>query len=125
MAKLYTTKEGTAEFRQSGDGKESTGWGEARQVLSFWVDAGEEGEMPVYVWRVGAVNGTVMGEERRRIGRDEDDEGVGGERAGAGGQGGSGSDGDRVGGGGDGGAVVFAQVPVGMAGGRKVLWRGF
>ena len=129
VAKLYTTKEGTGEFRQSGDGKESTGWGSARQELSFWVDAGEEGEMPVYVWRVGAVNGTVVGEERRRIGRDEDEEGAGakgtGKGTGTGGQGGSGSGSDGVGGGGDGGAVVYAQVPVGVARERNVLRRGF
>ena len=65
VARVQTTKEGTAEFRQTGDGKESTGWGDARQVLSFGVEGGAE----LYFRRVGAVNGTVVEDLRRLEGR--------------------------------------------------------
>lgn len=63
---LETVKEGTAEFRQTGDGKESSGWGDARQVFAFGVQGGKE----LYYRRVAAVNGTVVGDERRVEGRE-------------------------------------------------------
>ncbi|KAK4201610.1 putative peptide-N4-(N-acetyl-beta-glucosaminyl)asparagine amidase A [Triangularia verruculosa] len=63
-SKLYTIKEGTAEFRQTGDGMSSTGWGESSQEFEFTGD-GEE-----LYWRsVGAVNGSVI-YDRKRMGGD-------------------------------------------------------
>ncbi len=60
--RVQTVKEGSAEFRQTGDGKQSTGWGDAKQVLSFGVEGGKE----LYYRRVGAVNGTLV-EDLRRV----------------------------------------------------------
>ncbi|KAK4179322.1 putative peptide-N4-(N-acetyl-beta-glucosaminyl)asparagine amidase A [Triangularia setosa] len=63
-SKLYTIKEGTAEFRQTGDGMSSTGWGESSQEFEFTGD-GEE-----LYWRsVGAMNGSVI-YDRKRMGGD-------------------------------------------------------
>ena len=63
--RVQTVKEGTAEFRQTGDGKQSSGWGDARQMFSFSVDGGKE----LYYRRVGAVNGTLVEDLRRVEGR--------------------------------------------------------
>ncbi|KAK0670563.1 putative peptide-N4-(N-acetyl-beta-glucosaminyl)asparagine amidase A [Cercophora samala] len=63
-SKLYTIKEGTAEYSQTGDGMSSTGWGESSQEFEFTGD-GEE-----LYWRsVGAMNGTVI-YDRKRMGGD-------------------------------------------------------
>ncbi|KAL2141781.1 hypothetical protein VTI28DRAFT_1918 [Corynascus sepedonium] len=82
-SRLETTKEGTAEFRQTGDGKASTGWGEARQ--KFWLgivddeeedSGGSQGgqvkksqEKELYYRDVEAVNGTVVSDLRRLKGK--------------------------------------------------------
>jgi hypothetical protein len=88
-SRLQTTKEGTAEFRQTGDGRESTGWGEARQVFWFGVDntrgahshtRGEE----LYYREVEAVNGTVVEDWRRMKGRGVNGSGDGGSGKGKG-----------------------------------------
>jgi hypothetical protein len=80
-SRLQTSKEGTAEFRQSGDGRESTGWGEARQVFWFGVDdtrsAHSDGE-ELYYRKVEAVNGTVVEDWRRMRGRELEGGGYGG-----------------------------------------------
>ncbi|KAL2261325.1 hypothetical protein VTK26DRAFT_4397 [Humicola hyalothermophila] len=88
VAKLRTTKAGTAEFRQSGDAMESTGWGESRQEFWFGVGVGgwgvdggggggdekekeqeEEGwEMGLYSRDVAAVNGTVVHDDKWMMG---------------------------------------------------------
>ncbi|KAK4122500.1 hypothetical protein N657DRAFT_635238 [Parathielavia appendiculata] len=79
-SRLETIKEGTAELRQSGDGRESIGWGEARQVFWFGVEASSSSHDH---WRVGrreelyyreveAVNGTVVEDLRRMKGREEE-----------------------------------------------------
>ncbi|KAK3898531.1 peptide N-acetyl-beta-D-glucosaminyl asparaginase amidase A-domain-containing protein [Staphylotrichum tortipilum] len=70
VRRLETSKEGTAEFRQTGDGKASSGWGEARQVFWFGVagEGGKEGE-ELYFREVEAVNGTVVGDVKRLAGR--------------------------------------------------------
>ncbi|KAK4038269.1 peptide N-acetyl-beta-D-glucosaminyl asparaginase amidase A-domain-containing protein [Parachaetomium inaequale] len=77
-SRLETSKEGTAEFRQSGDGRVSSGWGEARQVFWFGVGtdgggAGTQGKgkgEELYFREVEAVNGTVVGDLRRMGGRE-------------------------------------------------------
>ncbi|KAK4645285.1 hypothetical protein QC761_200250 [Podospora bellae-mahoneyi] len=62
-SKLYTIKEGIAEYRQTGDQMSSTGWGESSQEFEFTGD-GEE-----LYWRsVGAVNGTVIYDRKRMEG---------------------------------------------------------
>ncbi len=69
---LETSKEGTAEFRQTGDGKASSGWGDARQVFWFGVGDGVRGEKKgeeLYFREVEAVNGTVVGDVKRLAGR--------------------------------------------------------
>ncbi|KAL2017981.1 hypothetical protein VTK56DRAFT_1361 [Thermocarpiscus australiensis] len=68
VARLKTSKEGTAEFRQSGDGRESTGWGSAAQVLWFG-DGAEE----LYFRNVSAVNGSVVYDLRRMAGEEMND----------------------------------------------------
>ncbi|KAK4104225.1 hypothetical protein N658DRAFT_557165 [Parathielavia hyrcaniae] len=88
---LETSKEGTAELRQSGDGRESIGWGEARQVFWFGVGAGagagviradDEGmgrdSEELYYREVAAVNGTVVEDLRRMRGRRVEGGGLGG-----------------------------------------------
>jgi hypothetical protein len=78
-AMLRTTKEGTAEFRQTGDGKQSTGWGDASQV--FWFGTGKGGRPgldqlggaeELYFRSVKAVNGSVVEDVKRVGGRDEE-----------------------------------------------------
>lgn len=64
-ATVSTTKEGTAEFRQSGDARESSGWGGSRQVL--WFGAGRE---ELYFRNVSAVNGSVVYDHRRMAGKE-------------------------------------------------------
>lgn len=88
VARLHTVREGTAEFRQTGDGRESTGWGDMRQV--FWFGAG--GEEELYFRDVTAVNGSVVADRRRLAGRPEVVV--------------MGSPGEEV------GAALFAQAPV-------------
>ncbi|KAK4153210.1 peptide N-acetyl-beta-D-glucosaminyl asparaginase amidase A-domain-containing protein [Chaetomidium leptoderma] len=80
-SRLRTEKEGTAEFRQSGDGMVSSGWGEARQVFWFGVDTPQEGKGggggdgegeggELYFRDVRAVNGTVVRDVKRMEGRE-------------------------------------------------------
>ncbi|KAK3301383.1 peptide N-acetyl-beta-D-glucosaminyl asparaginase amidase A-domain-containing protein [Chaetomium fimeti] len=66
---LQTRKEGTAEFRQSGDGTVSSGWGDAWQVFWLGVDGDPDGET-LYSRRVQAVNGTLVEDVRRMEGRE-------------------------------------------------------
>ncbi|GAB1313873.1 hypothetical protein MFIFM68171_04083 [Madurella fahalii] len=94
VARLNTTKEGIAEFRQSGDARESSGWGGSAQVL--WFGAGTE---ELYFRNVSAVNGSVVYDYRRMDGEE-----VGGGEEGEG----SGEE-NRVMGVGDGDGLVFAQ----------------
>ncbi|KAK4241642.1 peptide N-acetyl-beta-D-glucosaminyl asparaginase amidase A-domain-containing protein [Achaetomium macrosporum] len=76
-AMLRTTKEGTAEFRQTGDGKQSSGWGDASQVFWFGTGRGRPGldqlggAEELYYRSVRAVNGSVLKDVRRMEGRDE------------------------------------------------------
>lgn len=88
-SRLETSKEGTAEFRQTGDGKSSSGWGDARQVFWFGVEGGKGAEgfegvesaeggkggngrkgEELYFREVEAVNGTLVGDVRRMEGRE-------------------------------------------------------
>lgn len=91
-ANLNTTKEGTAEFRQSGDARESSGWGGSAQVLWFGADTEE-----LYFRNVSAVNGSVVYDYRR----------MEGEEVGQGDEG----EGNGVTNVGDGDGLVFAQRP--------------
>ncbi|KAK4191197.1 peptide N-acetyl-beta-D-glucosaminyl asparaginase amidase A-domain-containing protein [Podospora australis] len=77
-AKIWTVKEGTAEFRQTGDGMSSTGWGEARQRFTFSGssnklangDGDDEEEEKELYWRdVKAVNGSLVFDEKRIDGK--------------------------------------------------------
>ncbi|KAK3309135.1 peptide N-acetyl-beta-D-glucosaminyl asparaginase amidase A-domain-containing protein [Chaetomium strumarium] len=76
-AMLRTTKEGTAEFRQTGDGTQSTGWGDASQVFWFGTGKGRPGldqlggAEELYYRSVKAVNGSVVEDVKRMEGRDE------------------------------------------------------
>jgi hypothetical protein len=76
-SRLETSKEGTAEFRQTGDGKSSSGWGDARQRFWFGVEEGVDGDgdssgkgEELYFREVEAVNGTLVGDVRRMEGRE-------------------------------------------------------
>ncbi|AEO55901.1 hypothetical protein MYCTH_2300199 [Thermothelomyces thermophilus ATCC 42464] len=93
-SRVETTKVGTAEFRQTGDGRSSTGWGEAKQWFWFGLEEAvvEDGgsgtganpgtggdvespedrrgkELELYYREVEAVNGTVVGDLRRLDGK--------------------------------------------------------
>ncbi|KAK3685478.1 peptide N-acetyl-beta-D-glucosaminyl asparaginase amidase A-domain-containing protein [Podospora appendiculata] len=73
-AVLDTTKEGTAVFEQTGDGKSSTGWGDARQVFRFAGVStegvlGDELGTELYWRSVEAVNGSVVRDEKRVAGK--------------------------------------------------------
>ncbi|KAL2157105.1 hypothetical protein VTH06DRAFT_7020 [Thermothelomyces fergusii] len=88
-SRVETTKEGTAEYRQTGDGKSSTGWGDVKQRFWFGLeDAGSDaGAKPgaadgverleerrgegfeLYYREVESVNGTVVGDLRRLDGK--------------------------------------------------------
>lgn len=70
---LATTKEGTASFFQTGDGRNSSGFGTSAQVLTFGgVSArGAMGDRPdaeLYFRNVTAVNGTVVYDRERVAG---------------------------------------------------------
>ena len=102
VARLNTTKEGTAEFRQSGDARESTGWGSARQEFWFGVRwEGEREEEVLYKRDVEAVNGSVVYDRKQMAGRDT--------VVGDGEEGGQG----KVDAGAGAGVLVYAQVRVG------------
>ncbi|KAK0638839.1 peptide N-acetyl-beta-D-glucosaminyl asparaginase amidase A-domain-containing protein [Cercophora newfieldiana] len=67
---LVTTKEGVAEFWQSGDGMNSSGWGTAEQVFRFGGGSkggvmGGEGDVELYWRNVSAVNGSVLWDFKR------------------------------------------------------------
>ncbi|KAK3327294.1 peptide N-acetyl-beta-D-glucosaminyl asparaginase amidase A-domain-containing protein [Cercophora scortea] len=73
-AVLDTTKEGTAVFEQTGDGKNSTGWGDARQVFRFAGTSaqgvlGDELGTELYFRSVEAKNGSVVRDEKRVAGK--------------------------------------------------------
>lgn len=70
---LATTKDGTASFFQTGDGKNSSGFGESSQVMDFGglSAAGVLGSRPdveLYFRNVTAVNGTVVFDRERLAG---------------------------------------------------------
>lgn len=70
---LATTKEGTASFFQTGDGRNSSGFGTSSQVLTFGgvSAAGQLGDRPdaeLYFRNVTAVNGTVVYDRERVAG---------------------------------------------------------
>ncbi|OIW28856.1 hypothetical protein CONLIGDRAFT_561751, partial [Coniochaeta ligniaria NRRL 30616] len=70
---LATTKEGTASFFQTGDGKNSSGFGTSNQVMTFGgvSAAGALGDRPdveLYFRNVTAVNGTVTYDRERLAG---------------------------------------------------------
>ncbi|KAH8910995.1 hypothetical protein BR93DRAFT_873525 [Coniochaeta sp. PMI_546] len=70
---LATTKEGTASFFQTGDGKNSSGFGTSNQVMAFGgvSAAGALGDRPdveLYFRNVTAVNGTVTYDRERLAG---------------------------------------------------------
>jgi hypothetical protein len=108
---LSTTKEGTASFFQTGDGKNSSGYGSSTQTMTFGgVSAGgslaDGPDVELYYRDVSAVNGTVTHDTERLAGTVTG--GVGGGKP-AGGQA---------------HYVAFAQVPVsGHGGAPRVLMR--
>jgi len=70
---LATTKEGTASFFQTGDGKNSSGFGSSNQVMTFggMSASGALGNRPdveLYFRNVTAVNGTVVYDRERLAG---------------------------------------------------------
>ncbi|SPQ22228.1 05a0dc70-bc1d-444f-bbc2-980506bcb545 [Thermothielavioides terrestris] len=67
VAVLRTSKEGTGSFYQSGDGKQSSGFGDARQVFWFGTADGDE----LYFRDVSAVNGSVVADSKRVGGKEE------------------------------------------------------
>ncbi|KAK1836333.1 peptide N-acetyl-beta-D-glucosaminyl asparaginase amidase A-domain-containing protein [Podospora conica] len=70
---LKTVKEGEAGFYQSGDGKNASGWGTAKQVFRFG-GLSREGMMAdgdvlvLYEREVEAANGTVLHDSRKTVG---------------------------------------------------------
>jgi hypothetical protein len=104
VARMDTSKAGTAEFRQTGDGMQSTGWGEAGQVLWFGVaEPGKQEEL--YFRNASAVNGSVVYDHRR----------MGGVVVGEG----QGEKGHMVVDGDAGARTLFAQVGPGLGSGRR------
>ncbi|KAL2264713.1 hypothetical protein VTJ83DRAFT_7223 [Remersonia thermophila] len=80
-ALLDTAKRGKAEYRQTGDGMASTGWGDVRQEFWFGVldgsvgagvdilEGGRERGRELYAREVRSVNGTVVEDDKRLAGR--------------------------------------------------------
>lgn len=89
-SRVETTKEGTAEYRQTGDQKSSTGWGDVKQWFWFGLeDGGSDNStkpgidggfdnhkdrrgkgLELYYREVESVNGTVVGDSRRLDGKE-------------------------------------------------------
>jgi hypothetical protein len=73
---LSTTKEGTASFFQTGDGKNSSGFGSSSQVMTFGGVVSAAGglvdgpDVELYFRDVAAVNGTVVHDQERLAGTD-------------------------------------------------------
>ncbi|KAK4164837.1 peptide N-acetyl-beta-D-glucosaminyl asparaginase amidase A-domain-containing protein [Cladorrhinum sp. PSN259] len=80
-SRLSTKKEGTAEFRQTGDGMTSWGWGDSTQIFSFGGVLGGNKAEELYWRNASAVNGSLV-YDWKRIGGEEVP-GVGGDGYGA------------------------------------------
>lgn len=70
---LQTVKEGEAGFYQSGDGKNASGWGTARQVFRFGGLSkeemmGDDAVLLLYQREVEAANGSVLHDSRKAVG---------------------------------------------------------
>ncbi|KAK1750621.1 peptide N-acetyl-beta-D-glucosaminyl asparaginase amidase A-domain-containing protein [Echria macrotheca] len=70
---LSTTKEGVAAFYQSGDGKNSSGWGTADQIFRFGGTSragvlGDGPDVELYYRDVSAANGTLLRDMKRIAG---------------------------------------------------------
>ncbi|KAK0741224.1 peptide N-acetyl-beta-D-glucosaminyl asparaginase amidase A-domain-containing protein [Schizothecium vesticola] len=70
---LKTVKEGEAGFYQSGDGKNASGWGTARQIFRFGGLSregmmGDDEVLLLYEREVEAANGSVLHDSRKTVG---------------------------------------------------------